>query len=170
MESYRRNPNTTCSACSKPVYKRPCELRKYKSVFCSLSCYKLTVAPPKKVCQNCGKLFKPWRGTKARYCSHSCSNIARRGINYDKKVSGNVSKDRVNLLRDTFGLEHCMVKSCDYGKTYDIHRLVPGKHGGKYEIGNMFALCPNHHAEVSRGLIKFEKISANQLHIINYGG
>ncbi len=59
-----------------------------------------------------------------------------------------------------------MVLGCDYDKAYDIHRLVPGKEGGSYEFGNMFAICPNHHAEVSKGLIKLEKINNCQLRIV----
>ncbi len=52
-----------------------------------------------------------------------------------------------------------MVLGCNYNKCYDIHRLIEGKDGGLYEIGNMFAICPNHHAEVHRGLIKLIKIN-----------
>lgn len=48
---------------------------------------------------------------------------------------------------------------CGYDSCYEIHRLIEGQHDGKYEVGNMFAICPNHHTEAHRGLIKFEKIS-----------
>lgn len=46
-----------------------------------------------------------------------------------------------------------MVEGCDYERTFDLHRMVAGRDGGCYELGNMFALCPNHHAEVERGLV-----------------
>ncbi len=52
-----------------------------------------------------------------------------------------------------------MIQGCEYRRTLDIHRLKPGKDGGKYEIGNAFALCPNHHAEVHRGLVVLVKVS-----------
>ena len=58
-----------------------------------------------------------------------------------------------------FDFKCCMVQGCNYNKTYDIHRLIEGKIGGKYEIGNMFAICPNHHAETHRGIIKLQKIN-----------
>ena len=56
-----------------------------------------------------------------------------------------------------------MVKGCTYSRTYDVHRLIPGCKGGKYEIGNMFAICPNHHAEIHRQIAKAEKINDHQL-------
>ena len=58
-----------------------------------------------------------------------------------------------------------MIEGCEYNKTYDIHRLIKGKDGGKYEVGNMFAICPNHHAEIHRGLIEVEKIDDKTLKI-----
>lgn len=63
------------------------------------------------------------------------------------------------LLRKTFGFDICMVEGCDYGVTLDIHRHTPGQEGGKYVIGNMFAICPNHHAEVTRRLIRLVKVT-----------
>ncbi len=59
-----------------------------------------------------------------------------------------------------------MIVGCSYKKTFDIHRLISGKSGGKYEIGNMYAICPDHHAEVSRGSIALEKIADDQLRIM----
>ena len=56
-----------------------------------------------------------------------------------------------------------MVDGCNYSKTYDIHRLIEGKNGGKYVIGNMFAICPNHHAEAHRHILQFTKINDYQL-------
>ena len=48
----------------------------------------------------------------------------------------------------------------------NVHRFIEGKNGGKYEIGNMFAICPNHHGEYHARLINFEKISDCELKII----
>jgi hypothetical protein len=59
-----------------------------------------------------------------------------------------------------------MVDGCDYDRTFDIHRFVSGRSGGHYGIGNMFAICPNHHAEVTRKIIKLEKINDYTLRIV----
>ena len=53
----------------------------------------------------------------------------------------------------------CMIEGCTYDICFDVHRLVDGQYGGKYEIGNMFAICPNHHAEITRKIIKVEKVN-----------
>jgi predicted restriction endonuclease len=63
-----------------------------------------------------------------------------------------------------------MVVGCNYNTLFEIHRLFPGREGGKYEIGNMFAICPNHHAEVERGYIELIKISDSELKFIFLGG
>ncbi len=42
---------------------------------------------------------------------------------------------------------------CGYHKVPSRrHRLVPGSAGGKYEVGNVAALCPNCHTEVHDGI------------------
>jgi hypothetical protein len=59
-----------------------------------------------------------------------------------------------------------MIVGCDYSTTFDIHRMIEGRDGGKYEVGNMFAICPNHHAEVTRRIIRLEKVSNSELKIL----
>ena len=73
---------------------------------------------------------------------------------------------RLAKLEKHFGFRSCMVEGCGYDKTYDVHRLVRGKDGGKYDVGNMFAICPNHHAEEHRGLIRLEKVSDGVLRAV----
>jgi predicted restriction endonuclease len=58
-----------------------------------------------------------------------------------------------------------MIENCVYDKTFDIHRYVWGKDGGKYEIGNMFAICPNHHAEITRKIISVVKVDDKTLRV-----
>ena len=71
----------------------------------------------------------------------------------------------MDLLKASFAFSTCMVRGCKYDKTFDIHRYLAGADGGEYVIGNMFAICPNHHAEVHRGLASFEKINDHTLAI-----
>ena len=67
------------------------------------------------------------------------------------------------MLYETFKFSNCMVAGCEYSRTFDVHRLIPGKDGGQYAIGNMFAICPKHHAEVHRGIIVLKKLSDCEL-------
>ncbi|MES2211644.1 MAG: HNH endonuclease signature motif containing protein [Pseudomonadota bacterium] len=68
-------------------------------------------------------------------------------------------------LKIKFNFTHCMVEGCDYDKCFEIHRFIPGKNGGQYIIGNMFAICPNHHSEEHRKICVFTKISDSKLGI-----
>lgn len=165
MDCYR-TPNTKCSICGSAVYRRPNELARLANVYCSRKCLFDGKSIKTKTCGYCGKNFKPQTRT-ANFCSHSCSNKGRAGIKYLKETKGTKSKQRLELLKDTFDFTSCMVEGCQYDRCFDIHRLIEGKNGGKYEIGNMFAICPNHHAEVHRNVIKLEKISDCQLRVID---
>jgi hypothetical protein len=157
-----RQPNAQCEVCSKQIYRRPCQMA--GNVFCSHICYRIFTKPQLITCASCKKSFLPNKPT-SRFCSHSCSNIARRGSSYSKDRHQNSSQQKIAVLRQAFEFSSCMVEGCDYANTLDVHRLLPGHQGGKYEIGNMFAICPNHHAEVSRGLIALERIDDSHLRI-----
>ena len=161
----KRNPNTTCSMCGKPIYRKPSELSKIvHAVYCSRKCR----YPQHKTqtCPVCEKVFRT-EGKKRIACSKSCANSLRKGSKYAKFIRGNVARRRVDFLRDTFGdnFQHCMVFGCCYNRTYAVHRLVEGKDGGKYEIGNMFAICPNHHQEIHSKIILVEKVNNYTLRI-----
>lgn len=152
-----RKPNCNCSHCGKGIYRRPKDIERFENVFCSSKCYGL--ANRKGVaCKTCGTRFKPEKKTSV-YCSRGCANIGRTGLKYTKQKTQNASTLRLEKLKKEFNFESCMVEGCGYNRTFDVHRLVEGKKGGKYEIGNMFAICPNHHAEFHRGLITLEKIN-----------
>jgi hypothetical protein len=120
-------------------------------------------------CVICGTLILTSKNKKT--CSRACSNINRKGIVYHQRGHGvkfsNKSSARLAALKQRFDFEHCMIIGCEYNRTYDIHRHIPGKQGGQYEVGNMFAICPNHHAEVSRGIIRLQKVSDSELSILN---
>jgi hypothetical protein len=41
---------------------------------------------------------------------------------------------------------------CGWEGACDKHRIVNGKDGGKYEIGNVIVVCPNCHRLIHKGL------------------
>jgi hypothetical protein len=163
MKDENRTPNQKCDnpKCNVLVYKRP----KLKRKFCCRECYFRTVTERKDVnCKFCKRPFYPKR-IDQRFCSHSCSASIQRGI-YSKLKFRSKTQFRLHILREKFNFNSCMVDGCGYNKVYNVHRFLEGKNGGKYEIGNMFAICPNHHAEYHNGLVKFEKVSNCKLKII----
>lgn len=60
--------------------------------------------------------------------------------------------------RDALTPPYCEIPDCEYTTFYQRHRIVPGRDGGKYKLGNVIALCPNHHAEADAGLIPAEDL------------
>jgi len=164
-----RHPNTKCSICEKPVYRRPNELLRLKNVYC---CRKCQGAPRKatlksKICPQCKKEFTHPSYQPRTYCSLSCSSLARRGRHH-KHNKGYLPRnvDRLLHLLEEAKTTHCMIEGCLYENTLDVHRLITGKKGGKYKKGNMFALCPNHHAELHRGVIEVQKVGPYKLKIV----
>lgn len=47
--------------------------------------------------------------------------------------------------------EVCEIPGCLYDKIIQKHRILPGRNNGRYILGNVIGLCPNHHAEADRG-------------------
>lgn len=164
-----RTHNTTCSrqGCHNTFYRRPNELEKGDLKYCSMTCYSLVRRYPNRECLVCGGEFHP-KNNKQSYCSKQCAGKgSRRPWSTRKKgTPRNAQQRRLLLLKTTFSFTSCMVKGCVYSKVYELHRFIPGKSGGIYEIGNMFAICPNHHAEITKGITRVQKIDNQTLEIL----
>jgi hypothetical protein len=62
--------------------------------------------------------------------------------------------------RDALTPKYCEFPGCPYSRITQRHRIVPGRDGGKYSLGNVIALCPTHHCEADRGWIPVEFLLA----------
>lgn len=163
--------NTVCAHCSVPIYRKPHQIANGQLRFCTRQCFQKhynMISEPIK-CKICNGSFRR-QGRDHIYCSKSCAQKSRAGKKRNGNKNGNASRARLNLLYEMFAFKCCMVEGCEYGRVYDVHRLIEGKHGGEYVVGNMFAICPNHHAEYTRGLIRFEKIDDSHLRAIDLAG
>ncbi len=158
METYTRNPNTSCFVCEKPLYRRPSELAIKSRVFCAEHRGQATRSIEEKPCETCGNPFVG-EHSKQRFCSRTCS---ARAPGRAKRTPGNSRNENRNRLK-LIGATECMVRGCSYNLTLDIHRPLSGKDGGKYELGNMYAVCPNHHAEHNRGISRLEIVDERTL-------
>jgi hypothetical protein len=156
-----REPNVKCSNCDVEFYKRPGQSRKTGS-FCSTHCYAIwRKEAHKKTCEVCAEEFYPKR-REQRFCSLVCSASRPRVLKWNGKGKNFKATVRQRLKNEGWnGI--CMVQGCSYNRTHDIHRLIGGIAGGEYTPGNTFAICPNHHAEVHRGLIELKKIGKGKL-------
>lgn len=150
-----RTPNASCTRCGIEFYKRPSATRKLGD-FCSKVCYAYWREESNyKTCPICSKEFHSKRREQI-YCSLKCATSRPRSEKWNGRGKNFKRNIKDKLFVDGWNGE-CMVKGCHYKTTHDVHRLIPGRSGGKYEPENSFALCPNHHAEVHRGFITLEK-------------
>lgn len=173
MADHRRIPNTKCSVCATPVYRRPITINaKADNIFCSSKCFGSRRAAFRtlKTCL-CGVVFEipTYIEYRRKYCSRSCANSARRGLRYTGNKFVNHRTALLVELQRVSGIKHCMVIGCGYYRTLDMHRVIQGKNGGEYNTANAFAICPNHHAEVHRGVITLVVAGPFQLHAIETG-
>ncbi len=164
-----RKSNTKCKTCGCLIYRKPNELKKYKNSYCSRECQGAIRKSKnfKRVCRECKTIFI-YRGYKRnrKYCSHECSNKSRRGVRYTGDKNANKTLSRLTELKNRFKFKSCMIIGCKYKNLYQIHRLILGKDGGEYVVGNMFAICPNHHSEIHAKFIKVKKVSDSRLKIM----
>ena len=143
-----RNPNTTCSHCLTPIYRRPCVQHSSKSgrVFCSVACNVAFKGISEHVCPICSTSFRKRPG---KFCSRACANKSRLGTYY----TGSRKKDKCTTIRGLkkrlIELRGATCERCSYS-TYAtiliVHHVLPRAKGGTNELTNLELICPNCHA------------------------
>lgn len=140
---YRRNPNTACNICSKPIYRRPSQIKHNNGhVFCSLTCS--AVSQRKETpCIVCNKPILAQFHKKT--CSRSCANINRTGIKY----TGRAPKDKVKSQRALkvrlIAARGKVCERCGYDryKILQVHHKNRDRNNNK--LDNLELICPNCH-------------------------
>ena len=159
-----RTENAVCSYCEVGFWRKPSRPPTKTGDFCSTPCYaEWRREKNKRVCPICDEDFYPKR-REQRFCSLLCATSRPRKV----RVNGRGKNHKETLRKELFekGWDGvCMIQKCKYNRTIDIHRLVAGKDGGIYSPKNIVALCPNHHAEAHRGLIKLRRAGKMKLTI-----
>lgn len=61
--------------------------------------------------------------------------------------------------RDALTPSYCEYPGCDWPYKIQRHRIMPGRDGGKYKLGNVIGLCPNHHWLADEGLLSAEYLA-----------
>ena len=143
-EQSKRKPNTTCSVCSTPIYRRPIELEKSKNhSYCSSACYG-KASRKEKPCIVCGALILA--GANKKTCSRTCANKNRAGICY----SGRAPKDKVKTQRilkvRLFTLKGKQCWRCGFSisQVLVVHHIDRNRNNNS--LKNLEILCPNCHA------------------------
>jgi hypothetical protein len=144
-ELHKRNPNTECAICAKPVYRRPIELETSKGkAYCSMKCYGLSCRR-ETPCVVCSKPILA--NLHKKTCSRSCANIHRAGIKY--KVGR--PRDKVHTLRalklrllEKRGI-NC--ERCGYNKSEILQVHHRDRNRKNNDLSNLELVCPNCHYE-----------------------
>jgi hypothetical protein len=144
-EKYKRNPNTHCVVCNKPIYKRPFEIQRNRgNVYCDISCYGMACRK-EKPCVVCGKLILSSANKKT--CNRECANKHRVGIKY----KFNAPKDKVKAYKTLkTRLIRIRGKTCERCQ-YDKHEILQIHHKdsnrSNNNLDNLELICPNCHFE-----------------------
>lgn len=142
-EQSKRNPNTTCFNCLKPIYRRPVEISRGR-VFCSSECY--GVANRKESpCVVCGTLIQAHENKKT--CSRSCANKNRAGVHYRTGSSKDKVKDQRAIKLRVFAAKGEKCERCAYDKKEILNVHHKDRNHGNNDLDNLELLCPNCHAE-----------------------
>ena len=144
-EKYTRIPNTQCSVCSTPLYRRPCLLSMANGkAYCSAICYGKSCRK-ESPCIVCGSPILAHFNKKT--CSRSCANSNRSGIKYkissphDKVKAQQALKLRLLKLRDN------KCERCNFDKYYILQMHHKNRNRNDNSIENLELICPNCHYE-----------------------
>jgi predicted nucleic acid-binding Zn ribbon protein len=143
VEQYKRNPNTECLVCSKPIYKRPGEISQNgKNLFCSQVCFGKNCR--KEVpCIVCGKPILA--GLHKRTCSRSCSNKNRAGTKYTGRPLKDNVRNIVALRNRLFEIRGKLCERCRYSKSEILQSHHKDRDRNNNNLNNLELVCPNCH-------------------------
>lgn len=152
-EQYKRNPNTKCSVCSEPIYRRPSE-RNNGKVFCSSSCCGISNRK-ESPCIICGNLILASLHKKT--CSRACANKNRAGMKYKLSLprKNNVKNQRALKIR-LIAIKGKKCERCGYNKLEVLQVHHKDRNRENNDLNNLELVCPNCHFEehYSKSLIK----------------
>jgi len=142
-EQCKRNPNTKCVICSKPIYRRPAETTRGR-VYCSQTCY--GIASRKETpCVVCGSPILA--SANAKTCSRACANKNRTGIKYTGRRPKDKVKDERALKLRLMVSRGIACERCGYNKKEILNVHHKDRNHGNSDMENLELLCPNCHTE-----------------------
>lgn len=145
-EQYKRNPNTACIICGKPIYRRPAGIKRGQ-VFCSSACF--GIACRKEIpCVVCGTPILA--SANAKTCSRACANKNRTGIRYKIGRPKDKVKDERALKLRLIASRGTVCERCGYNKREILNVHHKDRNHGNNDMDNLELLCPNCHAEEHR--------------------
>lgn len=145
VEKYKRNPNTKCTICSKPIYKRPQQIQLSSGrVFCGQSCFGVSCRK-ETPCVVCGKLILS--GLHKKTCSRSCANTHRAGIKYNGRSLQDKVKSQQALKTRLLAKKGASCERCGYSKLEILQVHHKDRNRNNNDLSNLELICPNCHYE-----------------------
>jgi len=142
-ELYKRKPNTKCSTCGKPIYRRPLELQR-GPVFCTSLCYG-KANRKERPCVICNNPILARANKKT--CSRVCANKNRAGIKYGTKRPYDKVKNERTLKLRILELRGGKCERCGYSKKQILHVHHKDRNHSNNNPQNLELICPNCHYE-----------------------
>ena len=142
-KEHERNPNTKCLVCSKPIYRRPVEIKRGR-VFCSQECYGVALRK-ETPCIVCGTPIQAHENKKT--CSRSCANKNRAGVHYRTGSLKDKVKDQRTVKLRVFATKGEKCERCSYSKKEILNVHHKDRNKNNNDLDNLELLCPNCHAE-----------------------
>lgn len=144
-----RLPNSKCSVCEKPIYRRPAEIAKANPFYCSHECKGKSQRKLHK-CAVCDNMILSRKHKKT--CSRACANKQKIGLKYGKKLGRPVKdkvKDLAALRKRVIQLHGNRCCRCEYSRLpiLEMHHIIEKSKNGTDDINNLELICPNCHAE-----------------------
>jgi hypothetical protein len=106
-----------------------------------------------KYCEKCGKpIATVWSHWKYKYCVKCAGKALEKFEEKHGYVSGGLKLKQIKEDYATDGRRWLRDKCeiCGFTEVLEVHRVKPGKRGGKYTIDNVITLCPTCHALITR--------------------
>lgn len=140
-----RHPNTVCRICSKPTYKRKCEILRNKGhVFCSMACYG-RFNRKEQPCLVCGTPIQAHFNKKT--CSRVCANKHRTGIKYKLNRPRDKVVDQRRLKLRLLEFRGKVCEGCGYNKIEILQVHNKDRNRKNNHLNNLKLICPNCHYE-----------------------
>jgi hypothetical protein len=152
-----------CDQCGKEFDKRKSNInqsrRRGHNIYCSKACANLgLISSTVEPCGYCGKTVISSKSRKAKaktghvFCNSSCAAFwQNKNLGSPRLKNGIATYRRIAIENQG---DMCVV--CGYDKVTQVHHI--DKNRDNNDISNLVVLCPNHHAEVHRGLLDIKNV------------
>jgi hypothetical protein len=141
----RRKPNSSCSVCSKQIYRRPIELQRTGGkAYCSRVCFGFSCRREVEcvVCKT-----KILAGLHKKTCTRACANKLRTGIRYHTGRPRDKVKDQRAIKLRLIEKRGSVCERCGYSKVEILHVHHRDRDRKNNDLQNLELICPNCHFE-----------------------